>query len=361
MAARGDSVVRLGDTGLFQALGIDTLLARVRPAPSVKAGLPPLGVQHVTIAAGTEVAWSETGSGPPLVLLHGIGDTGRTWRRVAPLLAHRFRVVIPDLPGHGLSGRPDAPYTLGWFADVLDAWMQAIDLPRAHFCGHSYGGGVAQWMVLTHRRRIDRLALVAAGGLGHEVMLGLRLAAIPILEALCTPAAMRIGTRLAMTADSHRFGTPERAEIDELARVNGLPGTGMAFARMVRGVIDVFGQHVQTCREVAAADSIPPIAVFWGDDDPVIPASHGRMALERFQGATLSMFHEGGHFPHLLAAERLAFELAAFLADPTRAPAQILFACPGGPRSTGPNALPVGRCAHCTWRTTHERIRQILP
>src|SRR5689334_2508018 len=126
-------------------------------------------VGRSNVGPACSIAWTELGSGPPVVLLHGLGDSHRTWRRVAPRLAREYRVLMPDLPGHGLSGRPDAPYTLGWYAETIAAWLDALGLERAHVVGHSFGGGVAQWLILDHRARIDRLALVAAGGLGPEV------------------------------------------------------------------------------------------------------------------------------------------------------------------------------------------------
>jgi pimeloyl-ACP methyl ester carboxylesterase len=90
-----------------------------------------IGRAHETPAKGTSMAWGEMGTGEPLVLLHGMWDSHRTWRRAAPLLAERFRVLMPDLPGHGLSGRPDAPYTLTWYAQTLLAWMDAIGVTHA--------------------------------------------------------------------------------------------------------------------------------------------------------------------------------------------------------------------------------------
>lgn len=323
------------------------------PAPLVPgqdSGPQPIGQPHLSQVGSTEVYWIELGNGEPLVLLHGIGDSHRTWRRLAPLMARRYRVLMPDLPGYGMSGRPDAPYTLDWFSDILDAWMQAIGVPRAHFCGHSYGGGLSQWMVMKYRERVDRLALVASGGLGREVSLGLRLASIGWAEYLFVPTAMWLGSRLMVTLDSRALGDPDPVEVAEIARVNAIPGSGRAFARTVRGVIDFRGQYMRTCREVAVADNLPPVAIFWGEDDRVLPVSHGRMAVGRFRGSTLSVFKDCGHFPHLQQPRRLATKLKKFLEDPKREPAQVLFRCPHGPGSPGSDPLPVAQCANCTFR-----------
>jgi len=152
-----------------------------------------IGKGHETAVLDTSIAWGEMGEGPPLVLLHGLLDTHRTWRRAAPHLARTFRVLMPDLPGNGYSGRPDAPYTLTWNAQVVAQWMESIGVDRAHVCGHSYGGGVAQWMVLEQRARVDRLALVSSGGLGRQVAAGMRLAAFPFFGRKLTPLVLRYG------------------------------------------------------------------------------------------------------------------------------------------------------------------------
>ena len=292
-------------------------------APLGPRGVRSSGQGRVTTVAGTEIAWTEQGAGEAIVLLHGIGDSGRTWARVAPALAARYRVLVPDLPGHGLSGRPDAPYTLAWFATVLAAWMMHIGLRRAHLVGHSFGGGVAQWLLLHHREQVDRLAHVAAGGLGREVAFGLRLAAIPFPERFCTPAAMRLSTLLGRLASRKAFGYPGLAEIWESARLNGIDGTGRAFCRTVRGVIDLSGQFMQTRAGVEGVPTLPPIALFWGAEDRIIPVGHGRLALTLFDGATLEVFAGCGHYPHLQEPARFAAELLSFLDDAQRAPARL--------------------------------------
>jgi pimeloyl-ACP methyl ester carboxylesterase len=268
---------------------------------------------HVTSVAGTYIAWTEQGSGEALVLLHGIGDSKRTWRCIAPILARHYRVLMPDLPGHGLSGRPDAPYTLAWFAQVVDEWMTAIGVVHAHMAGHSFGGGLAQWILLDHRERVDRLVLIATGGLGREVGFGLRLASLPFLELFCTPAAMWLGTSLGMLMIRRTYGNPLLPEMREIARLNGIPGTGRTFCRTIRGVINALGQSVQTRGGVESVTTLPPIALFWGSDDHIIPVDHGRRAVALFHGSTLRVFPGCGHFPHLQEPAQVASEMLAFL------------------------------------------------
>jgi pimeloyl-ACP methyl ester carboxylesterase len=274
-----------------------------------------IGQPRVTLADGTAIAWTELGSGPPLVLLHGLGDSHRTWRRVAPRLGRHFRVLMPDLPGHGLSGRPDAPYTLEWYARTMASWLDQVGLERAHVIGHSFGGGVAQWMLLDHRARIDRMALVAAGGLGDEVGVGLRLAAFPILGPLLAPPLMKIGTRALMHMASEDFARPEPEEIDRIAWMNAAPGSARAFTRTVGGCIDLFGQTMSTWRRIHEVQTLPPIALFWGERDRIIPVSHGYQAFERIEGATFTPYEGCGHFPHLERSERFGEEVARFLDD----------------------------------------------
>jgi len=112
---------------------------------------------------GVRLHWAELGDSPgqpPLVLLHGLNDCYRTWKRLAPRLARDRRVLMPDLPGHGLSARPDASYELRWYAHVMTHWLGVAGVRRGDVVGHSFGGGVAQMMLLQCPERIRRLVLV---------------------------------------------------------------------------------------------------------------------------------------------------------------------------------------------------------
>lgn len=279
-----------------------------------------LGALYRTAADGTTIAWTEIGEGPPLVLLHGLADSHRTWRLVAPLMAKRFRVLMVDLPGHGFSDRPDAPYTLSWYADTIATWMDAVRLERAHFCGHSYGGGVAQWMLIDHRDRIERLALVAAGGLGQEVGTALRLAALPLaaplLESPLYGHMVKFFTRWTLPA----FARDAR-ELQSLARMNRAPRTGRAFRRTLTGCIGLGGQRVQTWDHISDITTLPPLALFWGSRDSIIPIHHAHEAIQRLANVTVTVYPSCGHLVHLEAPERFAEDVVSFLEDGARASA----------------------------------------
>ena len=281
-----------------------------------------IGEAHETGVLDTSIAWGEMGAGYPLVLLHGILDSHRTWRRAAPLLARRFRVLMPDLPGSGYSGRPDAPYTLSWYAQMVAAWMETIGVERAHICGHSFGGGVAQWMVLEQRPRIDRLALVAAGGLGRQVAAGMRFASFPVLGRKLTPPIMRLALPTALKLASGMLGHMEPEERERFLRTFRIPGTDRAFQRTLEGVINFFGQYMQTSQRSGEVDDMPPVALFWGSRDPIIPIHHGRASVRRSDGITLTTYKGCGHFPQLDMPERFSRDLTDYLCDPHRPPAR---------------------------------------
>ena len=227
---------------------------------------------HHARVRGVELHWAEVGSGAPLVLLHGLCDSHRTWLPVAPALARRRRVLMLDLAGHGESARPDASYTLDWHANLVGAWLEELGLSEVDLVGHSYGGGVAQWMLLGHRPRIRRLGLEATGGLGREVGAALRWASFPFFVERFGQPFMSFGTARALNAAGGAFS---EEEIAALARYNGRPGTARAFSRSVRDVIDGWGQRRHFVDRAHEAPSLPPIALFWGDDDPLIPVAHG--------------------------------------------------------------------------------------
>jgi pimeloyl-ACP methyl ester carboxylesterase len=260
--------------------------------------------------------WAELGEPtglPPLVLLHGLNDCYRTWRQVALRLARDRRVLMPDLPGHGLSGRPDASYELQWYAHAMARWAQVAGVERADVVGHSFGGGVAQAMLLECPERIRRLVLVSSGGLGREITVSLRLASVPLVVERLGQPFMGLCTRLALKATGDVISS---VDVARLCTMNAQAGSARAFARTVRDIIDWRGQRRTFFQRAAELPALPPLAVFWGDRDEVIPISHALALVDSVDGVHLTRFEACGHYLHHQKPELFVEALRDFLDAP---------------------------------------------
>jgi pimeloyl-ACP methyl ester carboxylesterase len=271
---------------------------------------------HFVKVSGVQIHWNELGeasSEPPVVLIHGLTNSGRSWSKVAPLLATDRQVLVPDLPGHGESERPNVGYSLDWYAFTMARWLEVVGIELADVVGHSFGGGVAQVLLLECPHKIRRLVLVAAGGLGKGVGWWLRLASIPgAVEYLGQPF-MALGTRLALR--SAREGvTPQ--DIQELSQFNARAGSARAFARSVRDVIDWRGQRRNFHQRAHEIVKLPPMLILWGDRDGLIPVEQGREFAQSLEGAIFKTFPGTGHYLHNERPEDFVRVVRAFLDDP---------------------------------------------
>ena len=126
--------------------------------------LPNFASQNIAIAVDNSDLFVRTGgSGPPLLLLHGYPQTGAMWHAVAPKLAERFSLVIPDLPGYGRSTGPACDpdfraYSKRKTAQTMVALMQALGHDRFHLAGHDRGARVAFRLCLDHGERVQKYA-----------------------------------------------------------------------------------------------------------------------------------------------------------------------------------------------------------
>lgn len=267
------------------------------------------------IIDGTRIHWCEMGDPNvevPLVLLHGMNDSHLTWKTVAPLLAAHHRILMPDFAGFGLSERPDASYQLAWHASVVDAWLAHLGITKADFAGHSFGGGVGLMLLLQCPEKVRRLALVAPGGLGRDVGIVLRVAtAFAYAVELFGQPFMALGTRLVL-----RGATFSREEIAERCAMNAREGSARAFARTVRDVVSWRGQSRLFAERAHEISVLPPIAVYWGDRDTLIPIDHGAAFAQTVKGIVFKRFEGCGHYLHCEQPDAFVEALRSFLVVP---------------------------------------------
>src|SRR5271170_2932164 len=128
---------------------------------------------------GYKRAFRIAGSGPAILLIHGIGDNSTTWNTVQAKLAQRFTVIAPDLLGHGRSDKPRADYSVAGYANGMRDLLSVLEIERVTVVGHSLGGGVAGQFAYQFPERCERLVLVGSGGVGRSVSPLLRLATVP--------------------------------------------------------------------------------------------------------------------------------------------------------------------------------------
>ena len=271
-----------------------------------------------TMLHGRAVTYAEAGSGPVLLLIHGMAGTYENWHAVIEPLARDHTVIAPDLPGHGTSAPGGGDYSLGSLAAGLRDLLIARGHDRATLVGHSLGGGIAMQFAYQFPEMTERLILVSSGGLGPEVSPVLRAAALPgadlFIAATAGPGRI-VGSALARGLAA--VGLRPNADIAEIARGYASladPDRRAAFLATLRAVVSTGGQRVHAGDRLYLAEGVP-VLIIWGERDPMIPARHGEHAHQAIPGSRLEVFDGVGHLPQLEAPGRFVAVLERFLAE----------------------------------------------
>lgn len=273
---------------------------------------------------GYRRAFRVAGSGPAVVLIHGIGDSSTTWETVVPALARHHLVIAPDLLGHGRSDKPRADYSVAAYANGVRDLLGVLGIRRATLVGHSLGGGVAMQFAYQFPDRTERLVLVGSGGAGPEVN--------PVLRAMTLPGAaaalhaLRLPTmrwQVGAVVEALRvLGTGLGRDAPDMLRVvDALPDatSRAAFIRTLRAVVDWRGQVVTMLDRCYLTRGMPTLLI-WGGRDAIVPVEHGHRAHEAMPGSRLEIFPDAGHFPFHTDPHRFVGLLEEFLSgtEPAR-------------------------------------------
>ncbi|MCB9689430.1 MAG: alpha/beta hydrolase [Alphaproteobacteria bacterium] len=292
--------------------------AQLGPLPAEQIWSP-LPVQHIEVD-GVDVAWVDSGgNGKPLVMVHGLSSYLSFWEYQIPYFAQQgYRVIALDLPGYGQSGRPDAPMTPPWYADLVADFMDGIGVPDAVVMGHSMGGQISLTLALEHPEKVDALVLSAPAGIerfskGSAQFLEGYWSESRALET--TEEELRYTfTRVVF----NRVDPGVERLLEERVRMQHTPefrGTSVAVARSIRGMLQY--PVVDRLGEINV-----PTLVIYGSDDRMIPnpilnggrtSTIARQAQQAIPGSQIVMVPKAGHTVHHDDPEAFNTAVEAFL------------------------------------------------
>lgn len=271
--------------------------------------------REVRIPAGP-IRYRETGSGPPIVFLHGIVANGDLWRDVVPELSGTYRCITPDWPlgSHELGMDASADFSLPGLAAMVADFLAALELDEVTLVANDTGGAVAQWVATRHDERLARLVLTPCDAFDNFLP--------PVLRHLQvvgrTPAGLwLLGQTLRVRAIQRlpiAFGRLTVRPIDPAAmRSYTRPlATNAAvrrdFAKLVRAISKKY--TLQAAEELGRFDQ--PALVAWGLDDRLFPLAHAHRLARLLPNATLETIDDAGAFVPEDQPRRLAALVAEF-------------------------------------------------
>ena len=269
---------------------------------------------------GDRIAYRDTGQGPALLLIHGMAGSSATWEAITPQLAKKYRVIAPDLLGHGESAKPRGDYSLGAFAALLRDLLDELGVHRATVIGQSLGGGIAMQFAYQHREHCERLALIGSGGLGPDLSPMLRILSAPgaefVLPVVAPQWVLNAGNKLGSWLTSAGIQAPRAGQMWQAYSSLSDSETRQAFLRTLRSVVDHRGQAVSALNKLHLTADLPALLI-WGDRDRIIPVAHSYAAHDALTGSRLEVLEGVGHFPHVEAPTAVADILEDFIAATT--------------------------------------------
>ena len=270
--------------------------------------------REVTVR-GTKIRYRDSGgSGPVVLLTHGIGLMLEIWEPTVAALAGRYRVISWDLPGFGRSEVRKQPYSVPFFGDFTADFLDTLGIGKVHAVGHSMGGAVTLAFARKHASRLSSITLNCAASLGREAPFIFRLFTLPGIGKLMTTPS-RANTRNALKSMYRDFSRVAPGLEETWYQISLIPGNQGVFLQTLRSMTSFSGQNKELVE--ATLGGLPlltvPVLVIAGREDAVLPASHAIEAAKKIPNAKLAVIMDCGHVPQLEKADEFNRLLLEFL------------------------------------------------
>ncbi len=299
--------------GQVEVAAADTTLLALESA--LLAGVDIPIEQRDVSAGGYGLHTLACGAGEPLLLLHGRGNAGAMFAPILRQLGQRRRVMTLDLPGWGLSAKPEftghSPEdALSWWADAVVAYLDSQDLTQVDLLGHSMGGFTALYVALTRPERVRRLILVDSGGLGTQIQWDVRLyfGIMPErLHARFGPAFTRSILKFGHAKPEQLHGPGFDFTHAILSQLAVLPSGARAFNHLV----NLYGVHLTLADRVKELRM--PTLLLWGSQDSVTRYADALTAARHLRDGQLVTLNRAGHSPFAERPDDFAGTLLTWL------------------------------------------------
>ena len=260
--------------------------------------LPTLPQLRDTAVFGRKICYYDTGQGPPLVLVHGVGGDADQWAFCFEQLAASHRIIALDLLGFGRSDKPPIDYRIAGFVEVLDRFLANLGVARAHLLGHSLGGWVVAAFALRFPEKVDKLVLNDAAGIDDGAC------AIPVDLKI----SARANLRTAFECMFHDKAMVTEALVDLAYALHLERGDGFT----IRSVLETLANPWEKLDGKLGGLRAPTL-ILWGEDDAITPLSMARAFHREIAGSRLQIIAACGHLPPLERPDEFVAAVTGFL------------------------------------------------
>ena len=266
----------------------------------------------------------DAGEGPPVVLIHGYGDTADGWRRVVPGLLTSHRVIALDVPPFGRSGDIDEPRLLDFYKRFFPELFERLEIDRATVIGHSLGGAITLHLALERPDMVERMGLVAPAGLGKAPPWWWHLLAgyEPFWKTALSIPFPLTGTitrqGLKRFLDWRLFHDPTKLE-DDIRHLVQMHGAPRDLDRLLKAGRCCIESYTGRLLEDSTSLDVPKWMV-WGRYDGLVPSEHALAFGRAHPDATVHVFEDCGHYPHIELPARFNRLLRQWMADTAPGP-----------------------------------------
>jgi len=260
---------------------------------------------------GAKIYWDQQGEGAPLLLIMGLGWTSRMWYRSRPVLAAQFRTIALDNRGVGQSDVPPGPYPIALMASDAAAVLDAAGVERAHICGMSMGGMIAQEFALQYPQRVRSLILGCTAPGGPNAVQAER----EVVQLLLAPRGNPEKMAKEINPYIYDPSTPDERKEEDLAVRRPWFPTAEGYLAQLQGIMA--WEAYNRLPQIAA-----PTLVIHGESDRLVPPENGRRIAARIPNAQLVMIPRASHIFPTDQQEAAHRAMLDFLAAQTNAPRQ---------------------------------------